>query len=93
MSQRLVFVPAVAPKGIHGVGSAILDVGEAPERVWTLVLERDEGKPPSLPFRPQHGHNAWLEDAGHDWRRLGRGRLKYTGRGSSSGGVWLLLEG
>lgn len=66
--------------------------GERPDRVWTLPGYRDSATPPVLPIVPLHGRNAFLEDVGHDWTWLKGARMRYSGAGCESGGVWLLLE-
>ena len=61
-----------------------------PDKVWTLYLEADKEKPPGLPFRPVHHHNAWLEDVIHDWNWRG-GVLNYATR-ILTHSCWVLVE-
>lgn len=61
-----------------------------PDRLWTLYLHTDKNQPPSLPFKPIHNENAFIEDYMHDWD-ISNGKLKYFSR-VCFGGVWLLLE-
>lgn len=67
-----------------------VEVAEEPARVWSLPRHTDPDAPPSLPFRPVHRENAWLEDRVHDWNWRA-GRLTYASR-VTGGRVWLLLE-
>jgi hypothetical protein len=60
-------------------------VDRKPDRVWVV--------PGSLlddsldVYRPSHGHNAWLQDRGHDWT-WSNGWMKFTGPGR----CYLLFE-
>lgn len=71
---------------------------KSPDRVWTLYTEMDENKPPTLPFKPIHNFNAFLEDYTHDWnwrlvRRDGKmiGEFDFYSRVVDRP-VWVLLE-
>lgn len=89
--QRLVWLPPQPDGPLHGRGSLIIQAsGERPQALWTLA-ERDEANPPTLPFQPRHGYNAFSEDCGHDWQWLSGSRIRYSGNGRDRGGVWLLL--
>lgn len=91
--QRLVWLPVQPDGPAYGRGPLILQAsGEQPASLWTLIGERSSTKPPALPYSPQHGHNAFLEDRGHDWTWLHGSRIRYSGTCRERGGVWLLLE-
>ena len=77
---------------IHWVPtSRLVPIEGKPKRVWTLVDGIGE---PSfkhrLPFVPQHGHNAFLEDQNHDWI-VRDGKLRYFSRVAEHT-VWILVE-
>lgn len=70
---------------------SITDQGKRPFRVWTLFLETDPDKKPSLPITPSHRGNAFLEDYVHDWN-IERGNvLRYYSRAIQDS-VWILVE-
>lgn len=65
-----------------------------PARVWTLCDKV------SLPFHPQHGQNAFLEDFAHDWSWI-EGQKRHEGSSVrafryfsrvTDPPVWVLLE-
>jgi len=61
--------------------------GAQPKRVWTIL---DRKTKPTLPFKPVHNENVFLEDHMHDWI-IRNGYFFYFSR-ISDGDVWLLLE-
>jgi hypothetical protein len=66
----------------------VIDCPRKPKQVWTTIF-RDRDKPPSLPFTPEHGKNAFHEDVSHDWSWRG-GKLRYYSRMAESK-VWIFL--
>jgi hypothetical protein len=66
-----------------------------PKKIWTLFRHEAESDSPSLPFRPVHRVNAFLEDYVHDWNDVfvepGKVELDYFSRVVDRP-VWLLLE-
>jgi hypothetical protein len=67
-----------------------LPLERRPTRVWTLFLERDPKKAPTLPIAPVVRVNAWPEDVIHDWNHR-KGTLRYFSRAVESS-VWILVE-
>lgn len=65
-------------------------LAKKPDRVWTLSGHRDQSQPPTLPFYPTHGYDAFLDDYVHDWNWRS-GVFRYYSR-VANGPVWLLLE-
>jgi len=91
MRQKLLWVPIGIDTGAPALQCApIAYRGKKPDRVWTLIYERDEAKKPVLPFMPSHNSNAFLEDRMHDWD-IYNGKFYYTSH-ATDGGVWILFE-
>jgi hypothetical protein len=69
-----------------------LSLAEKPYRVWTLYLPEHSDKDitPTLPIRPLHNQNAFLEDQLHDWN-WANGKLRYYSRVALDK-VWILVE-
>lgn len=63
---------------------------EIPKYVWTLFNETNKNIKPTLPIKPVHHVNAFLEDRIHDWN-VRKEKFYYYSR-ISTGEVWLLLE-
>lgn len=61
-----------------------------PDRVWTLWMETEQDKKPTLPIVPVHRHNAFFEDSVHDWNWM-RGQFSYYTRVMGQS-CWVLLE-
>lgn len=83
MRQQLIFLehwykPGMCPK------ARPVPLDKRPDRVWTLFCDNDKNSPPSLPFRPQHHHNAFLEDEVHDWNFYPPGRMSKSLRSKSA---------
>lgn len=69
---------------------------EHPYRIWTLYHETSLHQRPTLPIRPVHNQNAFLEDFVHDWnfhRDAERNEffIRYASRVVDRG-VWILVE-
>jgi len=94
--QTLLFIRESTTDKQHATRTWPFATHERPKRVWTLIGQCDENKPPSLPYTPKHLDNAFLEDYIHDWDlrdRVGSEEkvFHYYSR-VSDGSVWLLLE-
>lgn len=91
MRQVLVFIK-FGDKGDRFTAPSIhVRVPGKPSRVWTLFRDTDENAPPTLPIKPQHRVNAFLEDRVHDWTTTRDGLFKYFSRVTDEP-VWVLLE-
>lgn len=91
MRQKLLWVPIGVDTGAPALKCAPIPFrGKNPNRVWTLLYERDETKQPALPFMPSHNSNAFIEDCLHDWN-IHNGKFYYHSH-VTDGGVWVLLE-
>lgn len=66
---------------------SIIVVKRKPKRVWTIIMDSK----PSLPIKPIHNVNAFLEDHLSDWVMVDPFHLRYFSR-ITSGEVWVLLE-
>ena len=81
-----------ARQELHWVGPDrnVPAVTTQPERVWCVGDAHDQR--PSLPFVPEHGHNALIHDFGHDWSMRGPGGCLRYSPGGGHVGAWLLCE-
>lgn len=91
IKQKLIWVPEARDVGlvVKKVDPIPYD-GEMPKFIWTLFKETKKNVPPTLPIKPLHHVNAFLEDRIHDWDIV-NSTLRYYSR-ISEGNHWILLE-
>jgi hypothetical protein len=89
--QKVIWIPRALGGGSRNNKPLPIPYADKiPSRLWILFLALDPVCPPSLPYAPVHGVNAYLESYQHDWS-VRDGFLHYHSH-SSDGGAWALLE-
>jgi len=93
LTQKLLWIPKIKKRPVRFIQDLNEPPfeGKTPKFLWTLFLNQDKNKKPSLPIVPIHQKNAFLEDKLHDWDVYRKEYFKYHGC-MAEHGVWLLLE-